>query len=67
MKARDFVDAVLHQAHVTAVSATSNCKRFCDGPEHIALAHFAQMLLAIHDRQWDEAAQRLNKMREVLS
>ena len=67
MKARDFVDAVLHQAHVAAVSATATCKTHCDGPEHIALAHFAQMLLAIHDRQWDMAASRLGKMREVLS
>jgi hypothetical protein len=67
VRARDFADGVLHQMHVVAVSATATCKRYCDGPETAALQHLAQMLLAIHDRQWDTAAARLDKIREALS
>lgn len=67
MKAREFVDCVLHQGHVVAVSAAANCQRYCLGSEAAALQHLGQMLLAIHDRQWDIAAERLDKMRQVLS
>ena len=66
MSATHFTDALLHQAHVTFVSATMTCKMVL-GDDALVLSHLAQLMLAIHDRDFNMAEERLAKIREALS
>lgn len=66
MTAERFTDALLHQAHVTFVSATSTCKVFF-GDDALVLSHLAQLMGAIHDRDFYMAEDRLAKIRKALS